>query len=177
MSRRPLIDGPLRRIVPPRLPHRVPHGLAQAKNLRIWDEPAPAIAVGHHGVMQGLEYQVKDGKSSWGGRVLRDWVEDVTALIVEQFQPALVILFGSVADGTDGPDSDVDLLVVLDDAPTHRRRDLMVELRRATRRVDIPRDLLVTSVADFERNRDAIGTTEYEPAHHGVIVYERRSAA
>jgi predicted nucleotidyltransferase len=163
--------------VPPRLPYEVPYGLPHARNLRIWDEPAPSVRVGHHGVMKGLDYQVKDGKSSWGGRVLRDWVQDVTALIVEEFQPASVILFGSVADGTDGPDSDVDLLVVLDEAPAHRRRDLMVELRRATRRVDIPRDLLVTSVADFERNRDAIGTTEYEPAHHGVVVYERRSAA
>ena len=139
--------------------------------------PARGTRVGHHGDMQGLDYQVKNGKSSWGGRLLRDWVDDVVAPIVEQFHPAAVILFGSVADGTDGPDSDLDLLVVLDDAPVNRRRELMVELRRATRGVDVPRDLLVTSSTDLERNRHIVGTTEYGPANHGVVVYERRTAA
>ena len=36
-------------------------------------------------------------------------LDDITALIVERFEPAKVILFGSVAEGTDGPDSDLDL--------------------------------------------------------------------
>ena len=124
-----------------------------------------------------LDYEVGDGKSSWGGRNLRDWADDITALIVERFRPGSVILFGSVADGTDGPDSDLDFLVVLDEAPSHRRRELMVELRRATREVDVPRDLLVTSAEDFERNRVVVGSTEYEPVNHSVVVYERRSAA
>lgn len=122
-------------------------------------------------------YEVHDGRSSWGGRGLREWVDDVTALIVERFDPSKVLLFGSVAQGTDGPDSDLDLLVVLDDAPIDRRRELMVALRQATRSVDVPRDLLVTSSADFDRNRSVVGTTEYEPANHGVVVYERQPAA
>jgi predicted nucleotidyltransferase len=42
--------------------------------------------------------------------------KDIQALadrIVEQFNPERIILFGSYAIGTAGPDSDVDLLVVL----------------------------------------------------------------
>jgi uncharacterized protein len=35
--------------------------------------------------------------------------------VVTHFKPRRVILFGSVARGTSGPDSDIDLLVVLDD--------------------------------------------------------------
>jgi uncharacterized protein len=85
----------------------------------------------------------------------------------------MVILFGSVAEGTDGPDSDLDLLVVLDEAPSQQRRELMVAMRRATREFDVPRDLLVTSMNDFNRNRSVIGTTEYEPGNRGVVVYER----
>jgi predicted nucleotidyltransferase len=122
-------------------------------------------------------YEVHDGTSSWGGRSLRDWADDITALIVERFAPSRVILFGSVAQGTEGPDSDLDLLVVLDDAPIDRRRELMVELRQATRVADVPRDLLVTSSADFDHNRFIVGTTEYEPANHGIVVYERQPAA
>ena len=122
-------------------------------------------------------YEVREGRSSWGGRPLREWADDITALIVERFAPRKVILFGSVAEGTDGPDSDLDLLVVLDDAPIDRRRELMVALRQATRSVDVPRDLLVTSTADFDGNRSVVGTTEYEPANHGVVVYDRQPTA
>jgi predicted nucleotidyltransferase len=126
--------------------------------------------------MSVLTYEVREGRPSWGDRRLREWADDITALIVERFDPTKVILFGSVADGTDGPDSDLDLLVILDDAPVDRRRELMVALRKATRSLDVPRDLLVTSAADFDSNRSVVGTTEYEPANHGIVVYERQSA-
>ena len=84
-------------------------------------------------------------------------------------------MFGSVAAGCDGPDSDIDLLVVLDDAPVALRRALMVELRRVTRHIAAPHDLLVTSTADLERNAQRPGSTEYEPAQFGVTVYARRA--
>jgi predicted nucleotidyltransferase len=43
--------------------------------------------------------------------------------LVEAYQPECVYLFGSVARGDAGPDSDYDLLVVVpDDAPPERRR-------------------------------------------------------
>ena len=66
---------------------------------------------------------------------MSDAVDDLRRAIVERFAPAVIVLFGSVADGSDGPDSDVDLLVVLDDAPRDRRRSLMTALRKATRAV------------------------------------------
>lgn len=121
-------------------------------------------------------YEVREGKAEWGGKLLRDWVPVVTARIVEEFDPAKVILFGSVAEGTDGPDSDLDFLVVLDDAPKDKRIDLMIDLRKATRPCTVPRDLLVTSAADFKRRRGAVGTIEYEAAHSGTVVHERPAA-
>lgn len=127
--------------------------------------------------MEQVSYDISNGKALWGGRRLRDWVPDIVSTITRQFDPAIIILFGSVAAGTDGPDSDLDLLVVLDDAPRDRRRDLMVAMRRATRSFRVPRDILVTSRADFERNATRSGSTEYEPAQHGTIVHERRPAA
>jgi len=41
-------------------------------------------------------------------------IEDVVNQIVNQYQPLRVILFGSYAAGNPGPESDVDLLVVMD---------------------------------------------------------------
>ena len=46
------------------------------------------------------------------------------------FDPAKVVLFGSISDGTGGPDSDIDPLVGLDNAPIADRRPLTVEVRR-----------------------------------------------
>ncbi len=123
--------------------------------------------------MEQVTYAVRDGHAEWAGRSLQDWVPDLVSTIVAAFDPARIVLFGSVADGTDGPDSDIDLLVVLDDAPNADRRRLMVELRRATRAVTAPHDLLVTSLDDFERNHALPGTTEFEPAQHGIVVHER----
>jgi len=96
--------------------------------------------------------------------------------LVAEFDPVRIIRFGSVATGLDGPDSDIDLLVALDEAPVADRRRLMVEMRRVTRSIAAPHDLLVTSAADFGRNSARPGTTEYEPAQQGVTVYERVAA-
>lgn len=137
----------------------------------------PGQSITHTCAVEQASYEVRDGKAAWGGRLLRDWVPDIVAAIVREFDPVLIVLFGSVAEGTDGPDSDLDLLVVLEDAPLDRRRDLMFELRRATRRFRVPRDILVTSKDDFSQRASQAGTTEHEPAQNGVVVHERRPAA
>lgn len=121
-------------------------------------------------------YAIRDNRAVWAGRSLSDWVPDLADVIVQAFDPRRIILFGSVADGTDGPDSDIDLLVVFDEAPLAVRRRLMVDLRRASRSIVAPHDLLVTSVDDFERNANVPGTTEFEPATNGTVIYEQRVA-
>lgn len=119
-------------------------------------------------------YAFRDNRAVWDGRSLSDWVPDLASVIVQAFDPHEIILFGSVAEGTDGPDSDIDLLVVLDQAPLADRRRLMVDLREASRSIAAPVDLLVTSVEDFERHGSVPGTTEFEPATNGTVIYERR---
>ncbi len=119
---------------------------------------------------------MRDNHAVWAGRTLRAWTDVLVETLVAEFDPVSIILFGSVATGSDGPESDIDLLVVLDDAPLADRRRKMVEMRRTTRAIAAPHDLLVTSVADLARNSATPGTTEYEPAQHGVAVYERIAA-
>jgi uncharacterized protein len=121
-------------------------------------------------------YTVRSGKAEWNGKTLSEWVPELTRTIVDAFDPEKIVLFGSVVAGTDGPDSDIDVLVVFDELPLSERRKRMVELRRATRDVAVPCDLLATSRSDFERHRDVPGTMEYEPAQHGRVVHERRAA-
>ena len=96
-----------------------------------------------------------------------------TSDIVRPAEPVRVILLGSVARGDEGPDSDLDFLVVLDqvEAGPDRRR-LMGAIRRAIT-VNAAIDVFVTDVAECERRRDVAGSLHYWPLREGEIVYER----
>lgn len=121
-------------------------------------------------------YEVSGGKALWGGRPLREWVPLLVDRLVSQFDPAMIVLLGSVAQGSDGPDSDVDLLVVLDRVSKSELYDVLVEMHRTTRDCAAPTDFTVTSVAKLQRRRDQPGTIEYESAHNGMVVYDRHAA-
>ena len=123
--------------------------------------------------MAQVTYAVRDAKALWNGRTLAQAVPDLVRALVAEFDPVQIILFGSVAAGTDGPDSDVDMMMVLDHANDDRRRQLMVDALRATHDVHVPRDILVTDVARLARNRSVVGTIERMATKDGVVVYER----
>jgi uncharacterized protein len=104
---------------------------------------------------------------------LRSLVPAVVADVVRAADPVRVILFGSVARGEEGPDSDLDLLVVLDSVePGPARRRLMGAIRGAIT-VRAPIDVFVTDSAECERRRDVVGSLHYWPLREGEVVYER----
>lgn len=106
---------------------------------------------------------------------LEQWVPHVVDQIVEQFQPARVILFGSIARGETGPDSDLDLMVIFDHLEHGQRRDLTARIMRVVR-APVPYDVFVTDLAEFEAKKDVNGSMAYWPAHEGVVVHERAVA-
>jgi len=69
--------------------------------------------------------------------------------LVEAYQPERIYLFGSVARGDAGPDSDYDILVVVrDGAPAERRRGrLAYEVPWGT---GVAANVLVWSIGQFE---------------------------
>jgi predicted nucleotidyltransferase len=77
---------------------------------------------------------------------------EVVRRLVKAYQPEYIYLFGSVARGDAGPDSDYDLLVVVpDDAPPDRRRSrLAYEVLRGT---GTAADVLVCTRSYFEQRR------------------------
>ena len=121
-------------------------------------------------------YEVKDGKAVWNGRHLRDWVPVLVDRLVSQFDPVMIVLLGSVAQDSDGPHSDIDLLIVFNEVIKSELYDLLVDMRRKTQDCVVPTDFIVTSVSKLERRRNQPGTIEYESAHEGKVVYERRAA-
>lgn len=97
---------------------------------------------------------------------LRDLVPSAVADIVAAAHPARVILFVSVARGEDGPDSDLDFLVVLDHLDPADRARVMGKIRFAIA-AQAPIDIFMTDVAEFERRRNVNGSMVYWPAREG----------
>jgi predicted nucleotidyltransferase len=114
------------------------------------------------------------GKAVIDGRTLSEWVPVLVRALVERFDPVRVILFGSVARGEDGPDSDIDLMVVLPHVDYSQRHELMAQMRQVFE-PSVPIELFPTDERECVRRRDVIGSLHYWPLREGKVVYERAS--
>src|SRR4051812_2667125 len=92
--------------------------------------------------------------------------------VVGYFNPRRVILFGSTARGEAGPDSDIDLLVIVDDDTPAERLTLMAG-QEAQASYRLPADIIPVSESTFRRNAKLMGTLSRAASQEGVIVYER----
>lgn len=92
--------------------------------------------------------------------------------IVKRFAPDQIILFGSHATGKAGPDSDVDLLVVMN--PGRSKAEQELEILRLLRRYRVPKDVVVTTPEDFGWRRKVPGTIERPAALEGRVLYAKR---
>jgi predicted nucleotidyltransferase len=91
--------------------------------------------------------------------------------IAQALQPEKIILFGSHAYGTPTPDSDVDLLVILETTASPKERYLAV--CRLLRPRPFPVDILVRTPAEIER---AVRSGDFfikEILSQGRVLYER----
>jgi predicted nucleotidyltransferase len=98
-------------------------------------------------------------------------IDRMVRRIVKQFDPEQVILFGSQARGDAGPDSDVDLLVVMDVKGSRFEKGLEIHL--ALLEFAVPLDILVTTPDDFAWRKEVIGTIEWPAFREGKVLYAR----
>lgn len=98
-------------------------------------------------------------------------IQEMVDRIVKRFDPEKIILFGSHARGDAGPDSDVDLLVVMPVAGS--KRDKMVEIGVALHDILLPKDIIVTTPEDFEWRKEIVGTIERPAVQEGKVLYAR----
>jgi predicted nucleotidyltransferase len=96
-------------------------------------------------------------------------IDDLVRQIVEAVHPLRIILFGSAARGEMGPDSDVDILVVMPEG-THRRFTAQ-RLYGEIRRLGIPFDVLVATPGDLEKHRNNIGLIYRTILQEGREIY------
>ena len=103
-------------------------------------------------------------------RVTPAKLTEATRVLVESARPTRVILFGSQATGSAGPDSDGDLLVVKSEVGDVLEENFQLRLKLMP--LCLPMDLILTSQARFDRWRDVPGTLYHDAAHQGRLLYE-----
>lgn len=91
--------------------------------------------------------------------------------IVTRFQPDKVILFGSHARGDGTPDSDADLLVVMNVEGSKRTQAVQIDL--ALEGIPLPADIVVATPKEMETYRQCIGSIIREAIREGKVLYER----
>ena len=96
-------------------------------------------------------------------------ITELVRQIVAAVDPLRIIVFGSAARGEPGPDSDVDLLVVMPEG-THRRHTAQ-HLYETVRGVGVPFDVLVATPDDLVRYRDNPGLIYKTILEEGRTVY------
>jgi predicted nucleotidyltransferase len=104
-------------------------------------------------------------------RQLQKTIDQMVQRIVERFHPDQVILFGSHARETAGPDSDVDLLVVMPVAGSKCEKQL--EVRLALHDFKVPKDIIITTPEDFAWRKTIPGTIERPAGRDGKVLYAR----
>jgi predicted nucleotidyltransferase len=102
--------------------------------------------------------------------VTPEMMDDIVRRIVDAFDPLQIILFGSRARGVDIKwDSDVDLLVVLEEVESKRQTaaamlDLLADLT-------VPVDIVVTTPEEIARRGNALGSVLRPALREGKLLY------
>ena len=101
--------------------------------------------------------------------VPNDKLDELVRRIVEAVHPIRIILFGSAARGEAGPDSDIDVLVVMPEG-THRRRTAQYIYERLLG-IGVPVDVVVVTARDLDEHKDDAGLIYGTALREGEELY------
>lgn len=101
-------------------------------------------------------------------QVSHDPLDRITRVLVEKFRPLRVALFGSRARGDARPDSDYDIMVVVEDAT---EEGLESRMRDAVAGCGVHVEIVIHDLEEFEADRGDVGTFVYAVENEGRILY------
>jgi predicted nucleotidyltransferase len=103
-------------------------------------------------------------------RIPEKAIQDVVRQIVEKFHPQKIILFGSYARGKPRPESDVDLLVVMDTPLKETWQALMID--KSLERDLFGLDLIVRTPKNLKERVELGDSFLKEIVTQGKVLYE-----
>ncbi|MGQ9584158.1 MAG: nucleotidyltransferase domain-containing protein [Anaerolineae bacterium] len=102
--------------------------------------------------------------------VLNEVLEAIVQRVVAVARPRRIVLFGSAARDEMGPQSDADLLVIVEEG-VHRRA-LAQEVYRHLHGIPLAVDVVVVTEQDVERYGNRVGTILRPALREGQVIYE-----
>lgn len=99
------------------------------------------------------------------------WLPQIVGRLVHALDPARIVLYGERARGEQRPDSDYELLVVLDEVDD--RRAARLEVRRLLDDLPISKDVIVAVVGDIDDSDDPPSGALYWALVEGKAIYDR----
>lgn len=104
-----------------------------------------------------------------GGKPTADLLNEVIRRIITAVHPLRVVLFGSAGRGQMGPDSDLDLLVVMPDG-THRRQTAR-RIYRSLAGIGVAKDIVVITESDIRDHGNNPSLVIYPALREGRELY------
>ena len=117
--------------------------------------PGASAPSRNNGTMERPRVELIEGKVLYDGRSLLAWASRVADRILERCDASRIVLYGSVARGDDGPDSDIDLLVVMQ--IVGRRHDTSVRVLNELRDLPVPVDITVVDPVHLDEEASVPG--------------------
>jgi len=111
-------------------------------------------------------------QQQFGELISPETINGITQAIVENFQPEKIVLFGSYATGTPTPDSDLDLLVVMNTEQPRNKRSVPIRLMFDS--VPCAMDILVYTPDDLKKWNGATNHIVTEAFLDGRVIYDHR---
>ena len=102
---------------------------------------------------------------------IQEKINEIVRRIVDRFKPERIVLFGSHAKGKAGPDSDVDILVIMPFSGS--KREKQIEIGVALHDIRIPMDIIVATPEEVERRKHIVGTIIRPALRDGEVLYVR----
>lgn len=104
---------------------------------------------------------------------IQDTINKITPRIVSEFSPTYIFVFGSQARGTQGPDSDLDIAVIVD---VEDKQQLKFFNRKASEilwdlQLEIPVDLIIMSLSFFNERKPSPATFAGTIFREGKLLY------
>jgi len=110
-------------------------------------------------------------RQHFGELIPPETIEGVVRTIADNFSPEKIILFGSYANGKPTPDSDLDLLVIMEsDQPRYRRAS---PLRLMFNPTPCAMDILVYTPEEVKKWNGTINHIVTVACKTGRVLYER----
>ncbi|TAL67387.1 MAG: nucleotidyltransferase domain-containing protein [Bacteroidetes bacterium] len=106
--------------------------------------------------------------------ITNEILSGITENLVREFSPGKIYLFGSHAWGKPTKNSDIDILIIINESNERKARRASLAYKALIDFSDISIDILVRTVAEFEPFSKVKATMQNKILNEGIVLYEQR---